>query len=139
MMRWHPTGQNLENDASIHLVRGHCEEGVGIHGADLLTPEADHRTLCFIRAAQQDRSQDLGDPRDGVGTRLGKLCRLALEDQDRLVRRRPVLNVDIEPEVTAAATALGALSIPPFSSRPPRSSAVVPCREPYASRCSKGC
>jgi phenylpropionate dioxygenase-like ring-hydroxylating dioxygenase large terminal subunit len=104
-MRWDPPA-NLRNDAGIHPVSGTRDDGVGIYGAHLLTPETDHRTRYYFRAAQQDLCRDLDDPPDEVATRLGELRRFAFEDQDKPMIEAQQRNRDLEPELTATPVAL---------------------------------
>ncbi len=104
-MRWDPPAL-LRNDAGVHPVGGDRDDGTGIYGSHLLTPETEHRTRYYFCAAQQDLCQDLDDPPDDVRDQLGELRRFAFEEQDKPMIEAQQRNIDLEPGLAASPVAL---------------------------------
>lgn len=111
-MRWDAPGCML-NDAGAMPVGGTKDQGTGIFGAHLLTPETETTTHYHFAAARQNPIPFPPDVADDVQRKLGELRRFAFEEQDEpmihmqqrallrtggLDSRKPVLlSIDVGP------------------------------------------
>lgn len=80
-MRW-DLPSNLRNESGVTIPGGEKEDGAGIYGSHLLTPETEHSTLYFIAAARLKTRHVVEESSEEVRTRLAELRRFAFEMQD---------------------------------------------------------
>ena len=104
-MRW-DLPSCLRNDSGVTSPGGDREDGAGIYGSHLLTPETETSTLYFIAAARLKTRHVAEETSEDLRTKLAELRRFAFEMQDAPMIEAQQNNIQNYPKRTRRPTFL---------------------------------